>query len=131
MPSGLKNVGQTFQGLMDRVGADLDFVFIYLDDILVASPGAETHKQHLHTILQWLRQFGLNLNLEKRELGRSSVELLGHRIKSTGVEPLLKTSLPSETTITQETCGLYSLSWGWLICTAASYWGSQNPQAAD
>jgi hypothetical protein len=52
MPFGLKNVGQTFQGLMDRVGADLDFVFIYLDDILVASPGAETHKQHLHTILQ-------------------------------------------------------------------------------
>jgi hypothetical protein len=73
MPFGLKNAGLTFQRLMDRLGADLDFVFIYLDDILVASPDVETHKQHLHTVLQRLRQFGLVLNLEKCELG------LGHR----------------------------------------------------
>jgi hypothetical protein len=37
MPFGLKIAGQTFQRLMDKVGAGLDFVFIYLDDILVAS----------------------------------------------------------------------------------------------
>jgi hypothetical protein len=65
MPFGLKNAGQTFQRLMDRLGADLDFVFIYLDDILVANPDVETHKQHLHTILQRLRQFGLVMNMEK------------------------------------------------------------------
>ncbi len=90
MPFGLKNAGQTFQQLMDRLGADLDFVFIYLDDILVASPDVETHKQHLHTILQRLRQFGLVLNLEKCELGRQSVDFLGHRITAAGVAPLLK-----------------------------------------
>jgi hypothetical protein len=70
MPFGLKNAGQTFQRLMDHLGADLDFVFIYLDDILVANPDVETHKQHLHIILQRLRQFGLVMNLEKCELGR-------------------------------------------------------------
>jgi hypothetical protein len=34
MPFGLKNAGQTFQELKGQVGADLEFVFTYLDDIL-------------------------------------------------------------------------------------------------
>jgi hypothetical protein len=72
------------------VGADLDFFFIHLDDILVASLDVEAHKLHHHTILQRLCQFGLILNLEKCELGCSSVEFLSHHITSTGVEPLLK-----------------------------------------
>ena len=37
MPFGMRNAGNMFQRLMDRVGAGMDFVFIYLDDILVAS----------------------------------------------------------------------------------------------
>ena len=39
MPFGLKNAAQTFQCLMDRIFKGLPFVFIYLDDILVASRG--------------------------------------------------------------------------------------------
>jgi len=37
MPFGLKNAAQAFQRLMDRVLGDLDFIFVYLDDVLVAS----------------------------------------------------------------------------------------------
>ena len=37
MPFGLKNTAQTFQRLMDWIFKGLPFVFIYLDDILVAS----------------------------------------------------------------------------------------------
>jgi hypothetical protein len=37
MPFGLKNAGMSFQRLMDRVMSGLDFVFVYIDDILVAS----------------------------------------------------------------------------------------------
>ena len=47
MPFGLRNAGNTFQRMMDRLGIDLPFVFIYLDDILVASPDFETHLLHL------------------------------------------------------------------------------------
>jgi hypothetical protein len=90
MPFGLKNAGQTFQRLMDRVGADMPFVFIYLDDILVASPDPVVHRSHLQAVLQRLREYGLVLNLDKCELGRQSVEFLGHRITAGGVEPLLK-----------------------------------------
>jgi hypothetical protein len=90
MSFGLKNAGQTFQRLMDKVGAGLDFVFIYLDDILVASKDEREHKVHLHLILERLREYGLVLNLEKCELGRNSVEFLGHKISLTGVQPVLK-----------------------------------------
>ncbi len=68
----------------------MPYVFIYLDDILVASPNAESHKVHLRTVLQRLQVFGLVLNLKKCELGRQSVDFLGHLISSSGMEPLCK-----------------------------------------
>ena len=37
MPFGLCNSAQSFQRLMDRVCRGLDFVFVYLDDILIGS----------------------------------------------------------------------------------------------
>lgn len=37
MPYGLKNAAQTFQRFMDEVTRGLPFIFVYLDDILVAS----------------------------------------------------------------------------------------------
>ena len=43
MPFGLKNAAQTFQRLMDSILQDLDFLFVYLDDILVASKTPEDH----------------------------------------------------------------------------------------
>ncbi len=55
MPFGLRNSGQTFQRMMDRVIAGLEGVFCYLDDILVASPDAESHCRHLQGVLSRLR----------------------------------------------------------------------------
>jgi hypothetical protein len=50
MSFGLKNEGQRFQRLMDRVLAGLDFVFIYLDDVIVGSRSEEEHLKHLHLV---------------------------------------------------------------------------------
>ena len=38
MPFGLKNAAQAFQRLMDTVCRGLETVFVYIDDILFASP---------------------------------------------------------------------------------------------
>ena len=37
MPFGLKNAAQAFQRLMDGILHDLNFIFVYLDDILIAA----------------------------------------------------------------------------------------------
>ena len=42
MPFGLKNAAQAFQRLMDGVLRDVECAFVYLDDILIASPDQES-----------------------------------------------------------------------------------------
>ncbi len=58
MPLGLRNAGQSFQRLMGRLGAVMDLIFIYMDDILVASRDVESHLQHLWQLLEKLQEFG-------------------------------------------------------------------------
>ena len=65
MPFGLRNAAQTFQRKMDDVLAGLEYCFVYLDDILVASRNEEEHEQHLREVLGRLEQHGLVLNAEK------------------------------------------------------------------
>ena len=90
MPFGLTNAGQTFQRLMDRFGAGMDFVFIYLDDILKASKNEPTHLQHVRAVLTRLQEFGLVLNLSKCQFGLKQVEFLGHKTSATGAESLIR-----------------------------------------
>ena len=88
MPFGLKNASQAFQRLMDTVCHDLEFAFVYIDDILVASKDVETHKQHLRLLFQRLLQYGLVINVAKCQFGRETLDFLGHRITQAGTTPL-------------------------------------------
>ena len=88
MPFGLKNAAQAFQRLMDMVCQDLDFIFIYLDDILVASRNRKEHERHLRMLFQRLQQNGLVLNVAKCEFGKTSIGFLGHRVDKEGAKPL-------------------------------------------
>ena len=88
MPFGLKNAAQAFQRLMDTVCYGLEFAFVYIDDILVASKDIETHKQHLCLLFQRLQEHGLVINVSKCQFGRNSLDFLGHRITRAGIMPL-------------------------------------------
>ncbi|XP_061902030.1 uncharacterized protein LOC133649214, partial [Entelurus aequoreus] len=88
MPFGLKGAAQTFQRLMDSVLRGLNFVFVYLDDILVASPSAEEHQSHLTQVFTRLDEHGLIVNPSKCQFGLSEIDFLGHRISSLGAIPL-------------------------------------------
>jgi hypothetical protein len=65
MPFGLKNAGMTFQRMMNHIFADLPYVFIYLDDVLIASRSASDHEKHLRQVFQLLSDNGLLLNVQK------------------------------------------------------------------
>ena len=57
-PFGLKNAGQDFQRLMDEILSDIPRVFVYINDILVASENIEQHLKDLDivfmTLSSWL-----------------------------------------------------------------------------
>jgi len=87
-PFGLRNSGQTFQRMMDQVLQDLPFVFVYLDDILVASTSHAEHMQHLRCVFERLSTNSLIISLEKCVFGMPSIDFLGHRISQAGCSPL-------------------------------------------
>ena len=88
MPFGLKNAAQSFQRLMDTVCQDLVSVFVYMDDIFVASKDGPEHKDHLCQLFWRLQNYGLVINVVKCQFSRSTIDFLGHRITQHGAVPL-------------------------------------------
>jgi hypothetical protein len=66
MPFGLCNAAQTFQRFMNEVCGGLDGVYVYIDDILVASPDSASHEQHRRSLCQRLQEYGLAINISKQ-----------------------------------------------------------------
>ena len=80
MPFGLKNAAQAFQRLMDGILANIDYVFVYLDDILIASESEEEHADHLRTVLGLLHGNGITVNT-KILLSFIGFYLLNYRLR--------------------------------------------------
>ncbi|KAF4681045.1 hypothetical protein FOZ60_012624, partial [Perkinsus olseni] len=89
MPFGLSNAPARFQKGMDRILADLPFVKVYLDDILVFSPDPETHLEHLRIVFQRLARYNLTLSAEKCAFGMPEVEYLAHVFDGEGMRPAI------------------------------------------
>ena len=88
MPFGLRNAAQTFQRFMDEVCRGLESVYVYLDDILVASADVRQHLCHLRALFDRLAKYGVTINANKSEFAKSRVSFLGHVLSATGIEPL-------------------------------------------
>ena len=88
MPFGLKNAAQLFQQLMDVATGNLEGVFIYLDDVLVASKSVVQHRQHLRSLFSALKKIDLVINSAKCEFVKEQLEFLGHIVTCMGIEPL-------------------------------------------
>lgn len=52
---GLRNAGQTFQRYINMALNGLDFVFVYIDDILISSRNRHEHEKHLRLLLNRLK----------------------------------------------------------------------------
>jgi cleavage and polyadenylation specificity factor subunit 1 len=88
MPFGLHNAGMTFQRMMTQLYFDLPCVFVYLDDLLIASKSVEDHREHLRLVLGQLQQNGLVINAEKCSFGHQQLEFLGHLVSAGGISLL-------------------------------------------
>ena len=87
MPFGLANSPSTFERLMEKVLAGLQWqiCLVYLDDIIVYSKDVMSHLERLDIIFGKLRAAGLKLKPKKCHLLRESVLYLGHVVSGGGV----------------------------------------------
>lgn len=83
MPFGFRNASQTFQRFMNQIFHDLDFVYVYIDEIRIAS----TDVKYLEIVLRRLRKFNININMAKCDISKSSVLFLGHTVTANGILP--------------------------------------------
>lgn len=87
MPFGLNNAPQTQQRLMDMVlGPELDpYVFVYLDDVIIATPTFEKHLEVLSEVYSRLEAAKLTINLDKCEFCLPSLKYLGFVVDREGL----------------------------------------------
>ncbi|GFS50929.1 hypothetical protein TNCV_4848211 [Trichonephila clavipes] len=88
MSFGLRIAPSIFQRFITEVLYGLDFVFPYLDDVLVASSTEEEHCEHLKMVFERFQQYGLRINVSKSVMGAAQVEYLGFLITLEGSRPL-------------------------------------------
>jgi len=88
MPFGLKNVGATYQRLMDRVLAPMlgRNVQAYVDDMVVTSHSKEQHVVDLEELFTTIAMYRLKLNLEKFVFGVEAGKFLGFLLTERGIE---------------------------------------------
>ncbi|GFX13847.1 retrovirus-related Pol polyprotein from transposon opus [Trichonephila clavipes] len=82
------NAPSTFQRFINEVLFGLEFVFPYLDDILVAPENEEQHETHLKLVFDWLQKHALRVNISKSTLGITHLEFLGYFITPEGFKLL-------------------------------------------
>ena len=87
MPFGLRNAGATFQRFIDNLFLGVDFVFAYLDDLLVYSENEEQHLEHLEKVLKILHENNLKLSIDKCKFFQSNLDFLGFNISKDGIKP--------------------------------------------
>ncbi len=82
MPSGLKGAQLTFQRTINNIFGDMlgNSVYIYLDDIIIASKDTASHMETLNSVLKRLQEVGLKLKLTKCEFLKPRIKFLGHDI---------------------------------------------------
>lgn len=89
MAFGLCNSGATLCRLVDRViGCDLEpFVFVYLDDIIIATDDFETHFNILSKLAERISEAGLTISVSKSRFCMRSLKYLGYIVNENGIRP--------------------------------------------
>ena len=88
MPLGLKNIGATYQRLVNEMFKDMigKSMEVYVDDMLVMSKTAEDHIGHLNQMFNILQKYRMKLYPLKCAFGIRSGKFLGFMVNQCGIE---------------------------------------------
>jgi hypothetical protein len=90
LPMGVACAPDIFQSIMMDMLGDLDYVLVYIDDILIIQREGESESDHLtkvETVLTRLQDKGFRANLRKSFFMQKEVEYLGFLLTSEGIRP--------------------------------------------
>lgn len=87
MPFGLANAPSVFQRTMNRVLANMRYVIIYMDDVLIPACSFEEGLTRLEEVLDVLREAGLTLKLKKCHFFYRELDFLGFHVSANGIQP--------------------------------------------
>lgn len=85
-PFGIKIMTARFQRLMDKVFADMHFVAVYVDDIVVYSGSKAEHVEHVKAVINRLTALNVVISVKKSRFGQRKVKLLGFIVSGKGLE---------------------------------------------
>ena len=88
MPFGIKNIGATYQRLVDKmfskqIGRNME---MYVDDMLVKSKEELAYLDNLKETFTTLKQYQMKLNPSKCAFGVASGKFLGFMVFQKGIE---------------------------------------------
>lgn len=87
MPFGLANAPSVFQRTMNRVFSNINYIVIYMDDILIPASKFEEGLSRLEEVLKVLSEAGLTLKLKKCNFFQKEVDFLGFHVSGEGIRP--------------------------------------------
>jgi hypothetical protein len=90
LPMRISVVSQGLTRFIDEIFAEEkgNFVFNYLDDLVVYSGSMQEHADHLRVVLRKLQEIGFTLNPEKITVGFTEIKYLGHLLSARGIRVL-------------------------------------------
>ena len=78
-----------FQKVMDLTLANLNSVFMFIDDILIVTKGTKhDHINKVREVMKILDEANLQLKAEKCVIAKTSIEWLGYKLSRTGISPI-------------------------------------------
>jgi putative transposase len=91
LPMGLCNSADIFQERKYDIFSDLEYVRVYIDNLLVTSCSTfKEHLQKLELVFSQLSEAGLKINANKSHFAVSEIEYLGYWITRNGIQPVHK-----------------------------------------
>jgi len=78
LPFGLKNAPSEFSRMMTQLFGNVQFVQVYLDDIIIFSSEFSEHLQHIKSVLNILKEANLKVNGKKFNFFKKEIKVLGH-----------------------------------------------------
>lgn len=113
---GLKSAPEVFQRSMDVLFRGIDYIIIYMDDILVYGRTEKEHDETLEQVLKKIDELKMEINVEKSVLNATEVTFLGFVVSKDGIrttneriQAIMDLKAPKNVSELRSLIGMYSI----------------------